>query len=85
MPWARTHHEHALRTLIIGFARSGFDADAAYLLALPRDGFRAFISGMIVVLIWAAGARPRWAGAGGHAPRRSAPAPEFRSSSHRQP
>jgi uncharacterized membrane protein len=51
MPWARTHHEHALRTIIIGYAI--WTLSSAVLLLAPQLAPLVFII-HIVVLIWVA-------------------------------
>ncbi len=51
MPWARTHHEHALRTIIIGYAI--FTLSTAVLLIAPLLTVWVLVV-HVVVLIWVA-------------------------------
>lgn len=61
MPWAATHHEHALRTLVIGFAVSSLSTMLLYVLQLsgvPAAIIAPLTIGwfwlQIAVLIWVA-------------------------------
>jgi hypothetical protein len=51
MPWARTHHEHALRTIIIGYAI--WTLSSAVLIIAPQLFMWVLII-HIVVLVWVA-------------------------------
>jgi uncharacterized membrane protein len=49
MPWAATHHEHAIRTLLIGFVV--WTLASALTLVTPALGFVAFYA-RIAVMLW---------------------------------
>lgn len=51
MPWAQTHHEHALRTLIIGYAITTL---ASLLTFINGSLLIVYFYVQIAVLIWAA-------------------------------